>query len=40
MKDTLERIRKQAREEVDEAHALAKQSPHPQTKELTRYVFQ
>lgn len=37
---TLERIRQQAREEVDAAHAMAKQSPHPQTKELTKYVYQ
>lgn len=37
---TLERIRQQAREEVDAAHTLAKQSPHPQTKELTKYVYQ
>jgi len=36
---TLERIRQQAGEEVDTAHTLAKQSPHPQTKELTKYVY-
>ena len=38
--NTLESIRRQAREEVDKAHVLAKQSPHPQTKELTKYVYQ
>lgn len=37
---TLERIRQQAREEVAAAHVMAKQSPHPKTKELTKYVYQ
>lgn len=36
---TLHRIRKRVQKELDEAHAFATQSPHPQTKELTRYVF-
>lgn len=36
---TLERIKQQARGEVDVAHTMAKQSPHPQTKELTKYVY-
>jgi acetoin:2,6-dichlorophenolindophenol oxidoreductase subunit alpha len=36
---TLDRIRDQAQKEVDIAHAAAKQSSHPQAKELTKYVY-
>jgi TPP-dependent pyruvate/acetoin dehydrogenase alpha subunit len=37
---TLASIQEKAREEVKAAHAFAKRSPHPRTKELTRYVYQ
>jgi TPP-dependent pyruvate/acetoin dehydrogenase alpha subunit len=38
-KDVLEAIEKEAREEVAEAHHFAKNSPRPDQKEMTKYVF-
>jgi len=38
-KHTLDCIREQVYEEVAVAHTIARQSPHPDTKELTKYVF-
>jgi pyruvate dehydrogenase E1 component alpha subunit len=38
-KEDLERINREAEEEVEEAHRYAKMSPYPDPKELGKYVF-
>lgn len=38
-KETLEKIDRQVEKEVEEAHQSAKESPYPNSNELTKYVF-
>jgi pyruvate dehydrogenase E1 component alpha subunit len=38
-KEDIERIEKEVKKEVEEAHAFAKKSPYPKKSELTKYVF-